>query len=144
MLKVSDERMKCVVLILTSTGMRIGGLAGLKISSLKKIDEYGLYRLTVYEGSSEEYICFTTPECASAIDFYLGQREMWGEKLKPDSPLIRREFDRRDPLAYPRPIQPRSYDGRIQEMLDAAGVTRIEPKIEGRKAFRDQQGFESW
>jgi hypothetical protein len=61
--------------------------------------EFGLYRLTVYEGSSEEYICFTTPECASAIDFYLSQREMWGEKLKPDSPLIRKEFDRRDPFA---------------------------------------------
>ena len=96
---MSDERMKVIVLILTSTGKRIGGLAGLKISSLKKIDEFGLYRLTVYEGSSEEYICFTTPECASAIDFYLSQREMWGEKLKPDSPLIRKEFDRRDPFA---------------------------------------------
>jgi integrase len=47
MLAVSDERMRCVILILTSTGMRIGGLAGLKISSLKKIEEYGLYRLTV-------------------------------------------------------------------------------------------------
>jgi integrase len=128
MLAVSDERMRCIVLILTSTGMRIGGLAGLKISSLKKIEEYGLYRLTVYEGSSEEYICFTTSECASALDFYLSQREMWGEKLKPDSPLIRKEFDRRDPLAiaYPKPIQPRSYDGRIQEMLDSAGVTRVE------------------
>jgi integrase len=77
MLKVSDERMRSVVLILTSTGMRIGGLAGLKISSLERIEEFGLYRLTVYQGSSEEYICFTTPECASAIDFYLGQREMW-------------------------------------------------------------------
>ena len=108
MLAVSDERMKCVVLILTSTGMRIGGLAGLKISSLKKMEEYGhkIYRLTVYEGSSEEYICFTTSECASVIDLYLGQREMWGEKLKPDNPLIRREFDRKDPIAIscPRPI----------------------------------------
>jgi integrase len=140
MLKVSDERMRTVVLILTSTGMRIGGLAGLKISSLEKIEEFGLYRLTVYQGSSEEYKCFTTPECASAIDFYLRQREMWGEKLKPDSPLIRREYDRRDPLAIacPRPIQPRSYDGRIQEMLEAAGVTRIEPKIEGKKGYRKE------
>jgi integrase len=67
MLSVSDERMRCIVLILTSTGMRVGGLAGLKISSLTKIGKYGLYRLTVYEGSSEEYICFTTPECASSL-----------------------------------------------------------------------------
>jgi integrase len=140
MLAVSDERMRCIVLILTSTGMRIGGLAGLKISSLKMMEHFGLYRLTVYEGSSEEYICFTTPECTAIIDFYLSQRKMWGEKLKPDSPLIRKEFDRRDPLAIacPRPIQPRSYDGRIQQMLEAAGVTRVEPKIEGKKGYRKQ------
>jgi integrase len=140
MLAVSDERMRVIVLILTSTGMRIGGLAGLKISSLKKIDQYQLYRLTVYEGSAEEYTCFTTPEGAAAVDFYLGQREMWGEKLKPDSPLIRKEFDRTDPLAVacPRPIQPRSYDGRVQEMLDLAGVTRVEPKIEGKRGYRKQ------
>jgi integrase len=140
MLNVSDERMKCIVLILISTGMRIGGLADLKISSMKKIDEFQLYRLTVYEGSAEEYICFTTPEAASAIDFYLDFRARCGEKLKPESPLIRKEFDRLDPLSVscPRPIQARSYDGRMQEMLDQAGVTIVEPKIEGKKRYRKE------
>ena len=52
MLAVSDERMRVIVLFLASTGMRIGGLAGLKISSLEKIEEHGLYRLNVYAGSS--------------------------------------------------------------------------------------------
>jgi integrase len=37
MLNVSDERMKVIVLLLASTGMRIGGIAALKISSLQKI-----------------------------------------------------------------------------------------------------------
>src|SRR5215211_8495127 len=71
MLKVSDERMKAIVLILTSTGMRLGGLVSLKISNIQKIEEYNLYKITVYEGSAEEYICFTTPEAGAAIDFYL-------------------------------------------------------------------------
>jgi len=87
MINVSDERMKVIVLLLASTGMRIGGLAGLKISSLQKIDEYKLYRVTVYENSSEEYTCFTTPEAAVAVDFYLYDiRERAGEKLKPEAP----------------------------------------------------------
>jgi integrase len=107
MLNVSDERMKVIVLLLASTGMRVGGLAGLKISSLHKIEEFELYHVTVYENSSEEYICFTTPEAASAIDFYLDLRKRRSEKLQPESPLIRKEFNRLDPLAmsYPRPIQ---------------------------------------
>jgi integrase len=71
MLNVSDERMRVIVLILTSTGMRCGGLAGLKIGNIHKIEEYSLYKITVYEGSAEEYTCFTTPEAAAAIDFYL-------------------------------------------------------------------------
>jgi integrase len=71
MLNVSDERMRVIVLILTSTGMRCGGLAGLKIGNIHKIEEYSLYKITVYEESAEEYTCFTTPEAAAAIDFYL-------------------------------------------------------------------------
>ena len=36
MLNVSDERMKAIILLLASTGMRLGGLAGLKISDIQK------------------------------------------------------------------------------------------------------------
>jgi hypothetical protein len=61
MLNVSDERMKCIVLILTSTGMRCGGIAGLKIGNILKIEEYSLYKITVFEGSSEElYLLYHT------------------------------------------------------------------------------------
>jgi integrase len=150
MLKVSDEKMKCIVMLLTSTGMRLGGLIGLKISSLQKIDEYKLYRVTVYENSVEEYICFTIPETAAYIDFYLYDvREHFGEKLKPESPLIRKEFNRQDPLsvAYPRPIQPKSYDPIIQDMLERAGIITVEPRLEGerqrqnRKAVSRTTGF---
>jgi integrase len=112
MLNVSDERMRVIVLILACTGMRLGGLAGLKVGNIQKIEEFQLYRVTVYEGSSEEYVCYTTPEAASAVDFYLDLRQRCGEKLGSDSPLIRKEFDRLDPMSvyYPKPIRVRSYD----------------------------------
>jgi integrase len=138
MLTVSDEWMRVIVLVLASTGMRLGGLAALKIGNIHKIEEYHLYRITVYEASSEEYICFTTPEAAAAIDFYLGLRERCGEKLKPESPLIRKEFDRLEPLSVscPKPIRIRSYDSIIQDMLEQAGVTKIELSIEGKRQYR--------
>ena len=36
---------------------------------------------------------FCTPECAKAIDTYLEFRERCGEKIGPDSPLFRKDFD---------------------------------------------------
>jgi hypothetical protein len=41
---------------------------------------------------------FCTPECAKAIDDYLDYRRRCGEKLTPESPLIREQFDRSDPF----------------------------------------------
>jgi integrase len=138
MLNVSDERMKVIVLLLASTGMRIGGLACLKISSLQKIEEFQLYRVCVYENSIEEYTCYTTPECASAIDFYLDMRKRCGERLQAESPLIRKGFNHLDPLSvsYPRPIQTKSYDSVIQDMLEQAGVIKVQPSLEGKRQNR--------
>ena len=62
------------------------------------------------------------------------------KKLQARSPLIRKEFDRLYPMAvaYAKPIQTRSYDSLIQEMLEVAGVTKIEPSIEGKRQYRKQ------
>jgi hypothetical protein len=55
-----------------------------------------LYQITVYAGYEEEYICFTTPEAAKAIDEYLAYRERASEALIPNSPLFREQFDVND------------------------------------------------
>ena len=92
-LDVSDLRMKIVVLLMASTGCRVGALPSLKIRNLEKIQEFNLYKITMYEGSNEPYTTFCTPECTSIIDSYLEFRESNGEKLNPDSYLIRDQFD---------------------------------------------------
>jgi hypothetical protein len=43
-------------------------------------------------------MAFCTPECAKAIDDYLDYRRRCSEKLTPESPLIREQFDRSDPF----------------------------------------------
>lgn len=90
-LNVSDMRMKTIVLLMASAGLRIGGLPQLRLRNLEKIDN--IYKITVYEGSSEEYITFCTPECRTFIDSYLEYRKQNGEKLNKDSFLIRDQFD---------------------------------------------------
>ena len=92
-LDVSDLRMKIVILLMASTGCRVGALPALRLRNLEKIDSHNLYKMTFYEGSNESYYSYTTPETASFIDAYLQFREKNGEKLNPDNYLIRDQFD---------------------------------------------------
>lgn len=90
-LDVSDLRMKIIILLMASSGIRIGSLPSLRLRNLENIDS--LYKITVYEGTNEAYYPFCTPECASFIDTYLEYRTQNGEKLNKDSFLIRDQFD---------------------------------------------------
>lgn len=62
-----------------------------------------IYKITVYENEEEEYTTYCTPESVKAIDDYLGMRSRYGEKLNPDSFLIREQFDIRDSFAIKNP-----------------------------------------
>ena len=99
MLEVADERMRVVVLLLASTGMRIGAIPFIKMRNLQE------NKITVYESTNEEYFTFITPECKKAIDFYVDFRSRYGEKLDDTSYLIREQFDIRDPFAIQNPKQ---------------------------------------
>jgi integrase len=90
-LDVSDLRTKTIVLLMASSGLRIGSLPDLRIRNLEKINN--IYKITVYEGSNSQYYTFCTPECASFIDAYLEYRTRNGEKIDEKSHLIRDQFD---------------------------------------------------
>ena len=54
---------------MTSTGMRIGAIDGIRFGDLIEIPEYKLYKITVYSSSKRDrYYTFCTPECAIAIN----------------------------------------------------------------------------
>lgn len=90
LLEITDDRMRAVILLLASSGLRIGAISSLRLRSLDDM------KLLVYENDSEEYLTFITPECKKAIDSYLDMRSRYGEKLTDDSYLIREQFDIRD------------------------------------------------
>jgi len=90
-LDVSDLRMKVMILLMASSGMRIGALPSLRLRNLERIDS--IYKVTVYEGTNSSYYTFCTPECSSFIDAYFEYRTQNGEKLDNDSFLIRDQFD---------------------------------------------------
>ena len=86
-------KMKAIILLLASSGIRVGALPNLKLSHLERKND--LYKISVYEGQKGKghYFTFCTPEAALQIDFYLQYRERSGEKLRPESPLFRKDFD---------------------------------------------------
>jgi integrase len=128
----TDERMRAVILLLASTGVRVGSIPSLTLKHLHKLEEYSLYQVTVYENTNDEYFCFTTPECASAIESYLAYRSRCGEKLTPNSPLIREQFDPKDSLSImrPRPLKRSTIMGLLSEIITKTGVQTIKHRTE--------------
>jgi hypothetical protein len=129
--------------------MRIGAIPYLKLRHLTKIQNFSLYQITVYENTKDEYYCFCSPECASAIDSYLAYRERCYEKISPESPLVREQFDRYNPdkARNPRHLPLSTLDFHIRELLIAAGIQTVEhlteTKTNGRlrKEVKASHGF---
>ena len=132
-----DERTSVVILLLASTGIRIGAVPDLKLKHLTKIKDYDLYQITVYENTKDEYYCFCSPECANAIDSYFAYRERCYEMIGPNSPLIREQFDRDNPDT--RHVSLDTLVFLIREMLVAAGIQKVEHLTETNAVGRHRK-----
>ena len=77
-----------------SSGIRVGGLASLRLRDLTYLEQYKLYSIVVYSDSpNDTYYTFCTPEAATIIRMYLDSRQnQYGETLTPDSSLNQTEI----------------------------------------------------
>ncbi|HEY7110479.1 MAG TPA: tyrosine-type recombinase/integrase [Nitrososphaeraceae archaeon] len=134
MVAIADERMKALILILFSGGMRIGSICDLRLRNAEKFQD--VYKLTLYERESDEYFTFVTRESSEALDAYLDMRRRYGEKLTPDSPLIREQFDIRDQFAAisPKMVKTQTLSRSITRLAERAGIRERTPLKEGQKS----------
>jgi hypothetical protein len=149
-LRTADQRMRMIILLLASTGCRIGALPGLTLGNLTKIPDCGLYKITFYEGTNNEYYTFCTREAAqTAIEPYLLYRQRCGEKLsfnenlnkwEPEgTPLIRLSFDGTDPFQASRQVRPIALQGLRMALslhLVRSGLRQVEHPTEYSKRVR--------
>lgn len=64
-----DLRIKTAILIMSTSGIRVGAIPGIRISDLEYLSEPKLYCLTVYPLDAEaKYRTFVTPQASEAID----------------------------------------------------------------------------
>jgi integrase len=123
----SDPRTRVAILLLCSSGMRLGALHSLQIGDLTRIPEWNLYKVQVYARTHDKYLTFCTPECANAIQDYLEYRKRAGEDpLKDKSPLIREQFNPDNPFIInsPRFVSEDTIEYILTHALKQSGVRK--------------------
>ena len=125
-----DVRSKVVVLLLCSSGMRIGALHSLQIGDLTSVTYQGLnlYKIQVYARTRDKYYTFCTPECTKAITEYLEYRKRFGENINiiSKAPLIRKQFNKDNPFTInsPRFVSEKGIEHLIENVLNKSGVRK--------------------
>jgi integrase len=93
----TDPRNRAIILLMASSGPRVGALPYVRIRDLEPNDNYGIYKITYYPNSKKfRYFSWCTPECRQALDSYLEWRRRWGERLTEDTPVFRTDFNARN------------------------------------------------
>jgi integrase len=133
MLGIADERMRVVLYVLASSGIRIGAIPLLRLRRL--LDT----KLSIYENTKEEYFSFITPECKKAIDFYLDFRARYGEKITDNSYLIREQFDIRNP-GPAKPVHPKTIQWNLRALAIKCGI-RVNADKNTRQEVMMSHGF---
>jgi len=116
LLEVADERMRVIILLLASTGMRVGSISSLVI---RNVDDK---KITIYENEKEEYFSFITTECKKAIASYIDMRSRYGEKIEDNSYLIREQFNTRLMTAKPRPLKTITILTKLIDLANRCGI----------------------
>ena len=132
LLSICNIRMKVIVLIYASTGIRSVALTPLKLKHVQKIDN--LYKFSIYDEETDgEYFTLCTPECATAIDEYLEYRTRYGEKLNSESPLIREDFRTEDFIwKKPRHVSSMTIANILSSLLNKVGLRDVDHVNGGR------------
>jgi integrase len=142
-LSVCDLRSKALILLMVSSGIRVGATYSMQIGDLVEIrfESHRLYKVAVYARTRDRYHTFCTPECYEAVQEYLDFRKRCGEDLKDKSPLFRKHFNKNDPFTInvPHFLSEAAVMRLIDEALKKAGVKT--PDAMRSHAFR--KGFKS-
>lgn len=131
----ANMRDKAIILLMASTGMRVGAIPKLTLKDLIPNDSYGIYKIRVYKKAHEQYYSFCTPESRKAVDMYLDYRKRCGERFTPETPLFRKHFDTLT-VSYPRPLTLDAVSMIIFSLLNKTGVRPMKPQTEGKSIER--------
>jgi hypothetical protein len=94
-----DRRIKVLVYVMVSSGIRIGAWEHMRLKHITPVYSpqnpkvVVAAKLSVYEGRAKPYVCFATPEAYQAVQEYMDFRTMHGETITPESWVLRDKFE---------------------------------------------------
>ncbi|MDE1862010.1 MAG: site-specific integrase [Thaumarchaeota archaeon] len=116
-----SKREKALIHFLASTGCRIGAIPDIKLKHVSDIENCKTVK--IYEGTTEEYTVFLTPEASIVLDEYLNKRKSDGEILSSDSPLFRQRY--RLGGAKVKPVNTVLLKAKMTDVIHAANIERL-------------------
>jgi integrase len=140
LLSVADLRDRCLILLMASTGMRVGAIKTLNIKHLKKLQqENNIGLLTIYPDSkNDRYNALLTPECMAVLDEYFEYRKKQHEKITDDSYIIRDKFSTFSRTTNKsKPLSEQTINKQMKFLLRKAGLQyeQLQPDHSLRKFF---------
>src|SRR5919198_2801422 len=140
LLSVADPRDRCLILLMTSTGMRVGAIKSLKLKHLTILQhESNIGLLSVYpESKDHRYNALVTHECMASIDEYLNYRRKQHEKITEESYIIRDKFATFSKYTNrPKPLNEETINKQMKFLLRKAGLPfeQLQPDHSFRKFF---------
>ncbi len=133
-----DRRIKPIVYVMCSGGIRLGAWDYLSWKNVEPTIENGeliAAKLTVYEGTDEQYISFITPEAYNSLKQWMEFREKSGEKITGESWVMRNlwnvEENGKGLAKFPRKLKSTGIKSLVERALFAQGIRK--PLADGKK-----------
>jgi hypothetical protein len=150
-LQYGDRRIKFIVLIMCSSGMRIEGFEYLRWGNILPIEKDGKIvaaKIKIYEGDPEEYDSFITPETFFAIQDWMKYRKKHGEDINENSYIVRdlwdstsREGTAKGFATCPKKLEYKSIKSILNRALWSQGLRTKLPPGKHRHPFQEAHGF---
>lgn len=124
MLTTAKIREQALVPLLASTGMRKGSVPPLNVGDFVPRDDWKIFEIIGYRGEPEEYQTYCSPEARAKLEIYWDFRRTHGEKMTPDSPAFRLEWDVENGkgVETPQRITTVTIDSALKQVVVDAGL----------------------
>lgn len=151
-----DRRIKPVVYLMASSGIRLGAFDSLRWKDITPIydeskKEIIAAKLVVYPGDNEQYFTFMTPEAYNSIKGWMDYRKSHGEKITGDSWLMRDLWQTTEikhgakfgVTTYPKQLKSPGIKSLLERALRAQGLVKPlnKAKNERRREWKGAHGI---
>jgi len=146
-----DRRIRSIIYVTASSGIRLGAWDYLKWGHIKPVEKAGktFGKVTVYAGDEEEYFTFITPEAYDELNKWMDYRKTSGEEITEKSWVMRQLWNAKKGRKFglitaPKKLKSSGIKSLIEDALWTQDV-RNKSQINGKRyEFQSIHGFRKW